>query len=529
VKRRLTALVVVTTVAAGGMVVAQQLGPVTAGSANQAGANQAGANRIAVELPATGLAAVPVCPGPQTLLAPAGGEPVAPGGPVSVGAAVEGAKTSPASRATLAGRPLAVRDSTVGILTLPRTVAGPVPLQAFRSAEAPPMSAVQLGLARRGDQRGLSALTCAIATTRSWLVGGGTQLGRRGLLVLSNPAATPSEVDVTVHGPHGPVQAPAGTGVVVPAQGQVALRVDALAPGLEAVAVLVRARRGRVSATLHDEYVRGLTPSGVDDVTVAAPPATRQVVPGVAVAPAAGVAQPSSASGPGAVAVRVVNPGKADVVVRVTLLGAAGKAIPSQGVVTLGAGEVRDVPLTDIPPGVYTAVVEGDLPVVAGAVVGRTVPGGQLVGSRAVVARRVPPAEFGWAASVEPLAGTTLVALPRLAENGRRVGVRAVLSVAAVGRAGSVKVVELDAAGRTLVTGTLAASAGSGSERALSTQAAAIRLQVVPGSGSLVAALVLTVQDEAGPMVSVLPVRSGPTRSGARPQVIADARVGLRA
>lgn len=548
INRGATAVAIVAMAAAGGVVLVDQFASERPVPATAEPAASARANQTEVLLPLTGLSAVPVCPGPQTLLAPAGGQPVDPGGPVVVGAVVEGPATAPAPRATLAGQALTAREgTTVAVLTLPRTAAGPVPLQPFRSAAGPPMSAVQLGLARQGDRRGLSALNCATAATRSWLVGGGTQLGRRGLLVLSNPAATPAEADVTVHGPHGPVQAPAGTGVVVPAQGQVGLRVDALAPDLDAIAVLVQTRSGRVSATLHDEYVRGFTPSGVDDVTAAAPPATRQVVPGVSVAPATGMTLPSSASAPGAVAVRVANPGSTEAVARVVLRGGAGEVVPPRGVLTLGAGEVRDVPLVDVPPGVYAAVVEADVPVVAGAVVGRTVPGGQLVGTQAAAGRVtpsaglgrvtpsagfgqiVPPAEFGWATSVEPLAGTTLVALPGLSEGGRRTGVSAVLSVAAVDRAGSVEIDELDADGRLLVTGALLVAAGSGADRALSAQAAAIRLRPVPGGGSLVAALVLDVRDATGPMVSVLPVRPGPTSQGARPRVVADARVGLPA
>jgi hypothetical protein len=44
----------------------------------------------------------------------------------------------------------------------------------------------------------------------------------------------------------------------------------------------------------------------------------------------------------------------------------------------------------------------------------------------------------------------------------------------------------------------------------------------------VVAALVITVPDVAGQMVSVLPVRPGAAGGGTRPQVVADVRVGLR-
>lgn len=521
-KRRLAALTAVVVTAAGGAAVSQELRPGSSGAGGVV-------SRTQVSLPATGLAAVPVCPGPQTLVVPAGGQAVAPTGPVTVGAVVEGSSGSPAARATLGGKALVAKDGPIGFLTLPLTSAGPVPLQASRAASAPPMSAVQLSLARSGDLRGFTALTCTTAATQTWLVGGGTQVGRRGQLLLANPAATPAEVDVTVHGPDGVIEAPSGTGVVVPAQGQVALRVDALAPEQDAVAVHVQARSGRVTASLHDSYVRGLTPGGVDDVTPSAPASARQVVPGISVAVAAGQTLPTSASLPGAVAVRVVNPGTSEVVARVRLLGDAGEVVLPEAVLSIGAGAVRDLPITGVPAGVYAAVVEADSPVVAGAIVGRTAAGGQIAGTPAAVGATVPPSEFGWASSVEPLVGTTLVALPGLDEDGRPAKPTAVLSVAAPGAAGSVEVTELDATGATIRTGTVLATSASGAQRPVSDQAVALRLRPGAGSGPLSAALVLTVADPAGPMIAVLPVRPGPTGSGARPHVVADVRVGLRA
>lgn len=520
-KRRLVALVAVVAATAGGVAVAQRQWSATGGGGG-------GWRQTRMSLPATGLGAVPICPGPQTLVAPSGTQPVALDGPVTVAGVVEGTASSPAGQATLAGRALQTGNGSFGVLSLPRTSAGPVPLRPSRSASAPPMSAVQFGLTRSGDRRGLAGLTCSTASTRIWLVGGGTRVGRRGRLLLANPAAAPAEVDVTVHGPRGVVEAPSGLGVVVPAESQTALRIDALAPELDAVAVRVQARSGRVSASLHDTYVRGSTPSGADDVTAAAPAAVRQVVPGVSVAPAAGMELPSSATDPGAVAVRVVNPGAAELVARVTLLGDAGELVLPDGVVTVGPGEVRDVPVTEVLPGLYSAVVVADAPVVAGALVGRTVPGRQIAGTGAGAGSVVvPPAEFGWAAGVEPLAGTSLVALPELAEGGRRTGVRAVLSVAAPDASGSVEIVELDAGGGELGRGVLLTTAGSGAQWPVRGDAAAIRLRPVKGSGPLAAALVLTVTDAAGPMIAVLPVRPGPTGSGARPHVVSDVRVGL--
>jgi Family of unknown function (DUF5719) len=518
VKGRLLAVVAVVAVTGAGTAVAANR---PAPSASRTAAQR-------MPLPATGVAAVPICPGPETLVAPPGGETVTPQGPVAVSALVQG------RTAVLGDHPLVPGSSGLGLVTVPRTVAGSIALQA-RPAPAgtadagPSMSLVQLGLARTGDTRGIAALACSTASTESWLVGGGTQVGRRGRLLLANPAPTAATVDVTLLGPRGVVPAPGAGGVVVPGRRQVALFVDALAPDLAVVAVHVQTRSGRVSAVLHDSWVRGTTAGGVDDVTAAAPAARIQFVPGVSVAPATGTALPAHATDPGAVAVRVVNPGDDVAVARVHLVGSGPPVTLPGGVVTVPARSVVDVPVTGVATGVYTAVVEADAPVVAGAVVGRGSAGSEAAGTaEAATLAGVPPAEFGWAASVEPGTTPALVALPSVTEDGSATEVTATLSVTAPGRAAEVEVTQLDGRGTVLRTATLPVPAGSAAEQKLDAAAAGLRLRPAGAGAPVVAAVVLSVPDAAGPLVSVLPVRWGPAGGGSRPAVVADGRVGLR-
>jgi hypothetical protein len=524
---RLLALVALVAALAGGTVTAARIpGPTPL---------PAGGAISQVLLPATGGAAVPTCPGPETLVVPAGGQPGTLAGQVAVaGAVLDAVDSGPAGPAgtpagTLGATSLVRPDSGIAVGSLVRAAAGPVPLQAARTASAPIVSAVQVGLSRTGDLRGLTALSCSAASTQTWLVGGGTQLGRRGRLLLANPAATPAVVDVSVHGPAGGLAPPAGSGVVVPAGRQVSLLVDALAPDLTAVAVRVQARTGRVAAALLDSYVRGLVPGGADEVTAAAPAARRQWVPGVSIAPPAGVPLPTDPAAPGAVVVRVVNPGSAPAVARVRLLGPTGPVVPVGSVLTVPPGAVRDLPLVDVPAGDYTAQVDADLPVLASALVGRTVSGGQLAGTPAGIGRPVPPSELAWAASVEPLTGTTVIALPTLTEAARRVAVGAVLHLGSAGRAVDVEVVEAGADGRPLAAARIVqVPADASVDLAVPAGAAAMQLRAAPGgAGGVVAAVVLQVQDAAGPMVAVLPVRPGPTGTAARPSAVADVRTGL--
>ncbi|MDQ1289083.1 MAG: hypothetical protein QG622_2649 [Actinomycetota bacterium] len=503
--------------AGSGVVVPLQLwgpAPVPSGPRRTASAGMGEVTRVS--LPAAGLTAVPVCPGPQSLVVPDGGRALDPSGPVVVGAVVEPVASGPP--ASLDGTVLRDGGDGFTLAALPRTSAGLVTVKIPPSSVAPAMSAVQLALARSGDARGLTALACPGTATRSWLVGGGTRTGRRGRLVLANPAAGPAEASIVVHGPGGAVGASGGTTVAIPPHGVRAVRIDALAPGLDSVAVLVLARRGRVSATLQDSDVRGLTPAGADDIGPSAPPARRQIVPGLTVTAPSG-AVPKGPAVPRATsaeaAVRVVNPGAEEAVVKITLLGASGPVTMPGAVLTLPPGAVSDVPVSGVAAGSYAAVVEADTEVVAGAVVTERADGGG----------RSP--DVGWAASVQALGGPAVLALPSPTENGRPVPVTTVLSVVAPDGAGSLEIVQLEATGKRLSTTTLPVPARSSVICALAPTAAAVRLRPVEGSAALMAAAVLHVADTAGPMVSVVPVRPGHAATSERPHVVSDVRTGL--
>lgn len=487
-----------------------------------------------------------VCPGPETLLAPAGGSVVAPPGPVTISAV---ALTGAGGSASLAGAEVASAASVAsggsggstpltlaGDLAqarLPRSAAGAVRLDARTAGagRAVPAAALQTTLAASGDLRGLSAAGCSAATNHAWLVGGGTGPGERTRLVLINPTPSTALLDVFVHGPQGIVKAPAGEGVVVAAHHQTVLFVDALAPDAGQLAVEVLVRTGRVVATLHHQRLAGFTPGGVDGIVPAAPAARSQVIPGLDLA------------APGRTAVRVVAPGDAEAVARVHLIGAAGPVTVPGAVVTVPAGGVRDVPLqvsAALPAGHYTAVVEADEPVVAGALLTRTLAGGELAGTAAAVGKTVPPSDLAWAAATSPLRGTVILATPPTGVGSRLVLTTAERSTAGAdvaassaspgqGSAAEVGVSEVSAAGVAGAERLVSIEAGRQVDVPISATATAVLLRSVAsaGSGSIHAAMVLTAADAAGPMISVVPVRPGPTAPVSPPVVVHDPGVGV--
>jgi hypothetical protein len=419
------------------------------------------------------------------------------------------------------------------------TQAGAWRLDTDHDGEIPVVAAAQWTVAGSGDLRGLATVDCAPASQDSWLVGGSTQPGHRLRLLLANPGASPAVVDVTVHGPRGVVQAPAGIGIGIAPGAQKALYLDALAPGLAAIAVHVQARSGQVAATLHVSVLRGLVPGGTDDVPAAAPPARRQVIPAVAIvastpAPGGSARQgPASANDPGAVAVRVLNPGGTPAVVRVHLIGSEGEVnVPGGGVTTVPARGVADLPISGVPDGDYAAVVNADTPVVASAVVGRSRTGSEVAGTPDADRGGVPPSELAWSAGGRALQATTAVALApastRAAPERRSspvVSVRLVLAaaqnagrvvLASVGTGGSVadlRAVKV-AAGHTVTVDVAAGSAG-------------LLLRPDSDGGPVTAALVLTASDDGGRLISVQAIRPGPQNSGSAPTVVQDPRIGL--
>ena len=148
-------------------------------------------------------------------------------------------------------------------------------------ASAPGLAAGMLTRSTVDAMRGLAGTACTVPGTDFWFVGSGAVVGQRGRVYLTNPEAAPAVVDITLFGPDGPIDAPAGRGVPVAAGSQEVRLLDALAPGITRFAVHVHVRSGRVAAAVRDQQLDGLTPRGADWLPSAAPPALNQVIPGV--------------------------------------------------------------------------------------------------------------------------------------------------------------------------------------------------------------------------------------------------------
>lgn len=188
-----------------------------------------------------------------------------------------------------------------------------------------------------GAGAGLSSTPCPVPGTEWWFVGAGSQVGRGATLLVSNPAQEPARFDLVLYGRTGPVAALAGKGIDVAAAGHVRLRLDALAPDQELLAVNLRATNGRVAAALWDVSVpaEGVG-RGVDFIPAAQPPSGDLVVAGIT-------------GGEGGRELVLVNPGSQFATVTARLLTEEGPAeIDGLATVAVPAGSVATINLARV-------------------------------------------------------------------------------------------------------------------------------------------------------------------------------------
>ncbi|MFN2523231.1 MAG: DUF5719 family protein [Mycobacteriales bacterium] len=237
-----------------------------------------------------------------------------------------------------------------------------------------------------GPSRGLAGLRCAPPTTDSWFVGGATRVGDATLLVLANIDDTPAVVDVQIWSGTGRADSRPGRGITVAARSRAAIALDTLAPDRDLLAVHVVAERGRVASALRHARFDGRTPTGVEWVPQAAPPAATAVVPGLP-------------QGPGRRVVLVTNPGLDPTVVQLQLTTGEGQLVPpglDAVEVPAGTTVATDITqLTDTTPASVRVTSDGG-PVLAGAFVY------DAQGTS-------PVKDFSYAGSTAPLSGPALL------------------------------------------------------------------------------------------------------------------------
>jgi len=251
--------------------------------------------------------------------------------------------------------------------TVTRVVAGesgPALLARATGSFAAGFGADQQIRSGQGSTRGLAVSPCTRPVTDAWLVGGGTTVGRLTQVLLVNDDDRPAQVDLLVYGAKGPVDAPGGNGIVLPASSRRQVRLDTLAPDQVVTAVHVLARSGRIGVSGLDQQTNGLIPLGMSLLS-ATQARTRVVIPNI----------PSSVH---SAVLELLSP-DADTTAHLTVLSGSGP-FPPAGIdtVALQAGKVTTVDLTPVLDSQASGlVVTADADVVAGVEV-RTGDGSNL-------------------------------------------------------------------------------------------------------------------------------------------------------
>ncbi|WP_149202587.1 DUF5719 family protein [Actinotalea subterranea] len=349
-----------------------------------------------------------------------------------------------------------------------------------------------------GDLRGLAAASCQRASAQTWLVGGSTSLGSSARLVLQNPGRTAATVRVDLWGPSGAVELAGAPEFLVPAGAERVVLLEGVAAEQSRIVTRLTSSGGVVSAYLQDSQLRGLVPAGVDYVVAGQEPATRQVVPALSVTA-------TQLEGADTSVLRLLAPAD-DATATITLHGRDGEVLlPGAQQVELDAGVVLDLPLDGLPVGDYTAVVESDVPVVAGALLTR----GAGVGLPAAGTGSQLPLDRAWVPSSDTSAsGGGVLALPAGTDGRLVVGV-----TGESGAPADVALEVLDQTGAVVGEADLTLQAGTTTSLALSALATAGGAGVVPQPAAVVVrtdddrvawAAVLLTPDPAGDLVSVL-------------------------
>ena len=170
------------------------------------------------------------------------------------------------------------------------------------------------GTAPQSGGGGLVVGSCPGIVDDAWLLGLGSGGKHFSTLILTNLAASPAVVDLTLWGPTGRIDAVDAGNVVIEPFSVRRIRLDSLAAGEAELAVQVHRRRGSVSVVGNDTSTA--TSRGTEPISAMQQPRRSQVVPGLV-------------QGTGGRTLLILNPGSSTARVDVDTIGAQGAFRPS--------------------------------------------------------------------------------------------------------------------------------------------------------------------------------------------------------
>lgn len=214
-------------------------------------------------------------------------------------------------------------------------------------------------VAARFSLKPLASAECRALSPDQWFTGVGAGARHTSVLELVNPDSGPALADVTLYGRAGVIDVPRLRGIAVSGGDSVRLDLGSVIPHRGDLAIRVTVARGRIGASVLDNYDElGAGDSGTDWLPAQGAPATNNVLLGVP-------------PGTGRRTLVLANPGVDEVRAKVRIVTAESVFAP-QGVaeIRLAPESVQRVPLTSvltaaIKDGALGIVVETTAPVTA--------------------------------------------------------------------------------------------------------------------------------------------------------------------
>lgn len=187
--------------------------------------------------------------------------------------------------------------------------------------------------ARLGSPRP-STRECAVPGGVRWYVGAGSGASHLSTLTLANPDGGPAVADVAIWSTDGELEKVQSRGLTIDGGRASTLPLESLAPNAHELAVRVIVTRGRLAATMRDEFGKVGEALHGDGLPAGAAPSLHQVVPGLSRTASSRV-------------LTLVNPGRHEAQVTLRLAGAHSAFAPA-GVeqIRVPAGQVVVTDLT---------------------------------------------------------------------------------------------------------------------------------------------------------------------------------------
>ena len=135
--------------------------------------------------------------------------------------------------------------------------------------------------AKDGDLAGLAAGTCQAPASNWRFTGLQTSTGSTSVMHLSNPTHTTAQVSLRLRGPEGLIDTSTLQNIVLAAGESRAIVLGGYAQDLNSISAEVTSIGGKITASVQQAALRGLTPSGVELVGANASASNSQVIPGV--------------------------------------------------------------------------------------------------------------------------------------------------------------------------------------------------------------------------------------------------------